>query len=844
MVREYKRKTDRGNKIPPDVMKRAIHHYLTTNDGIKKTADMFDIPRSTLRGYIKKMRDRPVDEVEALPIGYRGIRRVFNDNQERELCRYLQVASEIYFGLSPSEVRTLAFQCARHYQIDMPPSWAEKEKAGADWFTGFLKRHPTLSIRIPEATSLARASAFNKTNVKAFFTKLARVMDRHGFAAKDIWNVDESGVTTVQKPPKVVASTGVKQIGSLTSAERGQLVTLCAAVSACGQTIPPFFVFPRVKYRDHFVNGGPTGSAGDANKSGWMSEETFLKYLHHFVEHVRPTKQSPVLLLLDNHESHLSLDVLDYASNNGVVMLSFPPHCSHKMQPLDLSVFGPLKTRVSQAQTLWQRNNPGKTMTIYDIPGVVNQPWQDSLTLRNITAGFRKAGVYPLDPDVFTDADFAPSRVTDRPNSRPTSNPRGLVTTVDELPGEIQEVRGDGHCLLYAALAGLNAAEGFQRHHRLSLSQTIIREVAMNQTYYKDFSQSRTDVFQGVKDYIYRQKYDTDTGDIILSVICNALGVTAFVYQQGLDGYHRMQITPGRPGVMPSNSVIRLLRTGEGPAAHYSAIIPHDGVSNDADDQSQGEPQAPEADDPSQGEPPAPEADGPSQGEPPAPEEDDPSQGEPPAPEADGPSRGEPPAPEADDPSQGEPPTHEADDPSQGKCPAPEADEIPDMPPNPLMSPSHGGQGDMTEQAFSPEGVRPHPAAPPRKSATIRKRRHAAILTDTPEKDALRQEKMNRVSKKKKNKKEKAKTSKTKQKRKRKEHENQAEPNAKKAKRNLQYNDDAECLVCTGKWSEARPNETWVECTICKGWSHEDCVADGSGYICHRCDTGESVFTV
>ena len=69
-------------------------------------------------------------------------------------------------------------------------------------------------------------------------------MDRHHFHAKDIWNVDETGVTTAQKPPRFV-----KQIGAVTSAERGQLVTLCAAISAGGQHIPPFFVFPRVNFR-------------------------------------------------------------------------------------------------------------------------------------------------------------------------------------------------------------------------------------------------------------------------------------------------------------------------------------------------------------------------------------------------------------------------------------------------------------------------------------------------------------------------------------------------------------------------------------------------------------------
>lgn len=88
----------------------------------------------------------------------------------------------------------------------------------------------------------------------------------------------------------------------------------------------------------------------------------FLDFVKHFVKHVKPTKDKPVLLLLDNHDSHLAINVLKNAKGNGVVLLSNPPHCAHKLQPLDRTVFGPLNKLVSVAQDAWMRNNPGKTI--------------------------------------------------------------------------------------------------------------------------------------------------------------------------------------------------------------------------------------------------------------------------------------------------------------------------------------------------------------------------------------------------------------------------------------------------------------------------------------------------
>ena len=437
-MRVYERKTNRGS-TPPDEILKAVK--LVVNEGklCRSVAMDMKLCHVSLSRYCKqykKLKEKAnhTTENETFHIGFTKPRQIMPEELENLLAEYILRASKLYYGLSPKEVRKLAYELTIKNKLKIPQSWSEKSLAGADWFSSFLKRHSFLSIRTPEVTSLSRATSFNRTNVKSFFDNLAEVMSRHNFQCQDIYNIDETGITTVQKPNKIIAEKGIKQVSAMTSGERGQLVTLAVGVSASGNSVPPIFIFPRVNFRDHFIRDGPPGCIGAANPSGWMNESTFLIFMQHFVHNVKCSLTKPVLVLLDNHESHLSIDVIDFYKENGVVLLSFPPHCSHKLQPLNRSVFGPLKKFVNTACDSWMKNNPAKTMSIYDIPAIVRDALPHALTPSNIQAGFKVAGIFPFNRDVFSSEEFEPGSVTDQPipaEQVPQSPQTSLPATVN-----------------------------------------------------------------------------------------------------------------------------------------------------------------------------------------------------------------------------------------------------------------------------------------------------------------------------------------------------------------------------------------------------------------------------
>ena len=193
-------------------------------------------------------------------------------------------------------------------------------------------------------------------------------------------------------------------------------------------------LFPRVHFRGHMLRGAPPGTLGLANKTGRMNSELFSEVIDHFIHHSKSSKDQTSLLVYDNHESHLSIEVMDKAKENGVTILTLPPHSSNKMQPLDVGVYKPFKTYYSQAMDSWMMRNPGKPISIYEIAHCVGIAHQKAMTPANITAAFRKTGIFPFDKTIFTEADFLSTAVTDRPAPSSDDGAEAMPTAVYVAP--------------------------------------------------------------------------------------------------------------------------------------------------------------------------------------------------------------------------------------------------------------------------------------------------------------------------------------------------------------------------------------------------------------------------
>ena len=330
-------------------------------------------------------------------------------------------------------MRRLAFQLAEqngiHHRFN-----TEKQMAGKKWLSGFLKRNTEISIPKPELTSIARATSFNRPAVSKFFNLLKQVIDEKKIVGSRIYNCDDTGMSTVQQPSKVLATKGKHQVGALTGAERGKNITVVCCMSATGHYIPPAFIFPRQRMKAELMDSAPTESLAICDKSGWMTGVIFRHYLEHVVKYCRATPADPVLLIVDGHSSHTkSLEVLEYASQNGLIMLSLPPHTTHKLQPLDVSFFKPFNTYYNQHVERWLRAHPGRPFGKFQVAAAVCQAFGKAGTVNVAVNGFKKCGIWPVNEHIFEEHDFQPALTTDRPMLSPSNiQPSTSAATEDQ----------------------------------------------------------------------------------------------------------------------------------------------------------------------------------------------------------------------------------------------------------------------------------------------------------------------------------------------------------------------------------------------------------------------------
>ena len=129
----------------------------------------------------------------------------------------------------------------------------------------------------------------------------------------------------------------------------------------------------------------PPASIAVAHETGWMQSHIFVMWFEHFLKPANPPEATPFLLILDGHKTHTNnLLFIEMAQANFVTVICQPPHCSHRMQPLNVGFMKKMVTYYTQAVECWLRSHPGRVMSTFQMADIFGIGYVRAATTRTV----------------------------------------------------------------------------------------------------------------------------------------------------------------------------------------------------------------------------------------------------------------------------------------------------------------------------------------------------------------------------------------------------------------------------------------------------------------------------
>ncbi|KAJ8929563.1 hypothetical protein NQ314_017726 [Rhamnusium bicolor] len=354
-------------KYSEEALARALLEIREGRKGIREASRDFGVPRTTIQDRLKGRAPEKLGKVGPEP--------VLTIDGEKKIADWVAAIAKCGF---PIKKRDLIETVQKIIKDSAKKNILQNEKIikngipGQKWYANFLRRHPEISLRESEGINKARA-VVTEQSIRLWFSELRKFLEENNimdiFDDPDrILNGDESGFSLCPKTGKVLAPKGWRNLYTIKKSNDKENITVLVVFTASGHIWDIFYEY----------------IANDFNN--WLTENSIKK---------------PVIVFIDGHRSHMTLPLSKFCEKNEIILYALPPNTTHMLQPADVSVFRPLKQGWKNTVRNWQSKpeNINSSVTKINFCRLFKETLSASDMTNAIKNGFRKCGLFPLDPD-------------------------------------------------------------------------------------------------------------------------------------------------------------------------------------------------------------------------------------------------------------------------------------------------------------------------------------------------------------------------------------------------------------------------------------------------------------
>lgn len=389
------------DKLTMDNKKRLSYSNESLNEALKavqskimsirKASAAFKIPKTTL---IDKLKNKYTKS------GTIGAPTVLTAEEESLLEKWILEMGDKGFPVTKAQLLESVAKLIDNLQRENP---FKEGIPGHKWFTGFLKRHPLISNRVPQSLTPSRASV-TEQNIRDWFSRVRNYLNERDLLdimldPRRIFNSDESGFYLSPKEQYVMVRKGSAKVYSRTYNDEKECLTVLVTVSADGNMQPPMVLFPYKKRIPANIHSNyPKHWAIGRSESGWMTSAAFYEYMTNvFYPWIEENKTPlPVIFFIDGHSSHINLHLSEFCKEKGIILTAFYPNATHRLQPLDVGVFHPVKNLWRKNVRNWRMENTGKRLRREDFAKILEVTLKKSIAPGIVSNAFRACGLFPF----------------------------------------------------------------------------------------------------------------------------------------------------------------------------------------------------------------------------------------------------------------------------------------------------------------------------------------------------------------------------------------------------------------------------------------------------------------
>jgi hypothetical protein len=314
--------------------------------------------------------------------------------EEKALVAFILRMGAVGTPVRVKYIPALAF-CIASRRATKRPSEPPKK----NWPQAFCRRHPQLKSRNNRPMPWERHDNSIYDKVVHWFDVIKEELCRPDVLPENAYNMDETGIMlSMLGSVKVVVGKDDGRDYRGTGTKR-TMVTAIECVSASGEYLNPMIIWPASTHRSNWTTYPTPGWFYALSETGYNDSFINLEWIKRVFNPQTKARANgkPRILICDGFGTHETLEIIEFCLENNIILCRLPSHTSHKTQPCDVAVFGPLKT--AYRDEVERRYRGGLTNVNKEhFTAIYSRVRERGMTKKNILAGWAKTGLFPFNP--------------------------------------------------------------------------------------------------------------------------------------------------------------------------------------------------------------------------------------------------------------------------------------------------------------------------------------------------------------------------------------------------------------------------------------------------------------